>query len=1173
MLRKKAVALALSMLLPGAASALGLGALKAQSGLNQPFNGRIDILGATAGDFDTLSIKLAGPEAFERAGVLREAVLLSLKFEIVETPAGSDYIRVSSREPVREPFLNFLLELNWANGRLVREYTVLLDPPLYDPNRRVAPAVTPAPPAVAAASAPVVPARAPSAAPSTVAADGSLGVVQGSDTAWGLALRHRPDPGISVQRMMIALLRANPEAFSDGNINQLRRGAVLRMPAQAEIDGLSQQEAMREVARQHQLWEEYRQGASAAAPTQPLSPPAVAEPAARADDLDAALAEADEEHVPEQPAAEAPAEGEDARLELVAPAAEGEKAAGTPGPGAAESDDAEAAGAGDEVALAAEGATTQAATEAELKSKLDEASEIIDLLQRQVEIKDDELARLQARLAELGTQPDATTPPPPAAAVAPGTEAPPATAAENPPPVAATPTPASPPQPATATRTPPLAPPSAGPFDSLIPPHLRDMVPGGATTIVGVLGSLLVLALALLGKSFAGRRGKEIKAGPKRAAPAVAVAVPAAAAPAVDEIELPTSPVAPIVADEHADQFTRTLEASAEQLQGDPLEEVNVYLAYERFDQAEELVKKVIAQYPDEHKYKLRLLEIYYSANDKQAYETHARELLDVVGEHHPLWENAVAMWNEMSPQRALFAPGPLEATTHTDETGVSEFVDITGEGTSPGGATMTMGPGDEGPLAVTAVGLTNDYTTGGESVLDFDLTAASTGEAALEPMLDLTTGEPDDTSAMIDLTATVEQLEKAGFLDLTGGIDDTRTPAAAAEALDAGTTAHALEPSDVADVDTSDLGFDITGSPTTESAELLDITKTGDVAGRLDLDADEPLLSITAGSLADTASGAGTTPSAAADDDMLELDFDISDTVSPKLDSGEGPRADTDHDTDMTTRLTAEEPLDFDIENLGLDLDLDSVAPPAGADTQAAEEFDLTAESDGFALDLDAEAGADLDLSLKNPNIDLNIADALSATHGGAGGADDEAGLEFDLALQDTTDFTKLDVEDTLEIPKASTTRPGAEPLAESLEDLTRSMEASLAGLDLDDEPAEEGMLDFDLGELGSDDLELDFNIDDVQAENPLDTLALDREDLSLERTGMHIDKTVAMPRGDDVEFQNESDEVDTKLNLAKAYIELGDSDGARTILDEVTREGSAGQQQEAQQLLSQLS
>jgi pilus assembly protein FimV len=116
--------------------------------------------------------------------------------------------------------------------------------------------------------------------------------------------------------------------------------------------------------------------------------------------------------------------------------------------------------------------------------------------------------------------------------------------------------------------------------------------------------------------------------------------------------------------------------------------------------------------------------------------------------------------------------------------------------------------------------------------------------------------------------------------------------------------------------------------------------------------------------------------------------------------------------------------------------------------------------------------------------------------------------------------------------------------------------------------------MLDLDLGQIGgSEDIELDFSLDDIQPDSSHDTLALDHDDLSLERTGMHTDKTVVMPRDENVEYQSESDEVDTKLNLAKAYIELGDSEGARTILDEVTREGTDGQQQEARQLLSQLS
>ena len=1155
MLRKKAVALALSMLIPAVASALGLGALKTTSGLNQPFDGRIEILGATAADYDTLVVKLADAQSFERAGVLREAVLLSLKFEVVETPVGNDFIRVSSRDPVREPFLNFLLELNWANGRMVREYTVLLDPPLYDRNRRAAaPTYTPAPVAQGRAApvrAQAAPRRTPAAPP--VAAGGELDTVTSSDTAWSLALRYRPDAGVSVQRMMIALLRANPAAFSNGNINLLRRGAVLRMPSQADIDGLSQGEALAEVTRQHQLWEEYRHGATAAPPAQPMGEtptPTGGEPAAPGDALDAALADA----------AKAKSEA-DARLELVAPQAD-QTPGGSPGGSSAEpATPSPGVGGDDAAALTAEGETTQAAADAELKSKLDEASEIIDLLQRQVEIKDEELARLQARLAELGA---AQVP----GAAAPAAPVTPPESAETP----ATPTPAAPEAEVAhetpAKPAPPAAAPPTGPLDALIPASLRDMVPGGAVTIIGVLGSVLLLLLVMLGKSLAGRRGKEIKAGPKPKAATVAVAAPAAAgivtAADVDDVPIASAAPDPEAA---ADQFTRTLEATSEQLQGDPLEEVNVYLAYERFDQAEELVKKVIAQYPNEHKYKLRLLEIYYSANDKQAYEMHARDLLDAVGDHHPLWENAVAMWTEMSPQRALFAPGPSGPDGPAAGASSKEVVDVTGEATSPGGGTMTMGPGEDGPLAVTAVGLTNDYTSGNESVLDFDLTS-SVGDAELEPMLDLTTGEPGDTGGMIDLTSTVEQLEKSGFLDLTGGLPDEATGPAATESTDLAFEADA-------DSDTSDLNLDVSAaresdlSDTADTGDLLDITKTSGVEGRLELDNDEPLLSITAGALADTASDAGMSPAADADD-ALNLDFDISDTVAPRIESGDGPDL-AGEETDASAGRTADDPLDFDIDNLGLDLDLDVEAPvPTTAESD--DEFDLTAESDGFSLDLDAESGAALDLSLQNPDPEASFADGLASTHDGIRANDDDSDIEFDLALQDTTDFSKLDVDDTLELPKSSTNRPTNEPLAESLEDLTRSMEASLAGLDLDEEPVDEGMLDLDLGQLGADGLDLDFSLDDVPVNKDLDTLALDHEDLSLERTGMHIDKTVVMPRGDDVEYQSEADEVDTKLNLAKAYIELGDSDGARAILDEVAREGTTGQQQEAQHLLAQL-
>ena len=200
MLRNRAVALLLCCLASRLAFALGLGPLEATSALNEPFAGRIEILGAKPEDFDSLAITLASEEQFRRAGIERAAVLFQLRFSAADSVDGKDYISVTSRDSIREPFLNFLLEMNWGNGRLLREYTVLLDPPLYDPSRRLTAA--PAAPSVAPAARPLfAPAPKPLATPAAPAAPravappsatapvrgGNIGPVATGDTLWSLA--------------------------------------------------------------------------------------------------------------------------------------------------------------------------------------------------------------------------------------------------------------------------------------------------------------------------------------------------------------------------------------------------------------------------------------------------------------------------------------------------------------------------------------------------------------------------------------------------------------------------------------------------------------------------------------------------------------------------------------------------------------------------------------------------------------------------------------------------------------------------------------------------------------------------------------------------------------------------------------------------------------------------
>ena len=164
MMRKLVVFLTAAILIcmPLAANALGFGSLKLNSSLNEPLNADIELLSATSADVSSLSISLASPDAFLRAGIDRPVLLSELKFAIQQREDGTYYINVTSRSPVREPFLNFLLEMNWQNGRMLREYTMLLDPPT---QVRKQPTVVEAAPTVAPAEVAQQEAAEPEASP------------------------------------------------------------------------------------------------------------------------------------------------------------------------------------------------------------------------------------------------------------------------------------------------------------------------------------------------------------------------------------------------------------------------------------------------------------------------------------------------------------------------------------------------------------------------------------------------------------------------------------------------------------------------------------------------------------------------------------------------------------------------------------------------------------------------------------------------------------------------------------------------------------------------------------------------------------------------------------------------------------------------------------------------
>jgi len=245
------------------ASALGLGEIKLNSSLNQPLDAEIQLLHLRGLTEREILIGIALPAEFERAGVERTYFVTELKFKIDLSAPGGPVARVTSSAPIREPFLNFVVAAQWPSGRLLREYTLLVDLPVFSGSR--ATPVQAAPKAETPSSTPASQpqsrpaANKPAVAPpverdtSSYASD-TYGPVGANENLWSIAARVKPDGSVSVQQTMLAIQKLNPEAFINNNINLLRRGQVLRIPDKQEIEQLTTREALREVAQQNERW-------------------------------------------------------------------------------------------------------------------------------------------------------------------------------------------------------------------------------------------------------------------------------------------------------------------------------------------------------------------------------------------------------------------------------------------------------------------------------------------------------------------------------------------------------------------------------------------------------------------------------------------------------------------------------------------------------------------------------------------------------------------------------------------------------------------------------------------------------------------------------------------------------------------------------------------------------
>ncbi|BES71609.1 motility hub landmark protein FimV [Marinobacter nanhaiticus D15-8W] len=259
--RKLAVALALvGGLGSSVANALGLGEVELQSYLNEPLDADIALRNTGGVSPNEVYVNLAPPAVFERVGISRDFFLTNLQFEVTTAPNGQLVINVTTRQPVREPYLNFLLEVTWPSGKLLREYSMLLDPPVYAAERDDAAPVQAPSTSRSQTAAPATQrtqsAEGGTSSRSTAQAGasqvgGTFGPTGPSDTLWGIALQVRPDESYTPQQVMLALQDLNPNAFMDNNINRLKRGQVLRVPTEEQIASRTPNQASQEVTVQN----------------------------------------------------------------------------------------------------------------------------------------------------------------------------------------------------------------------------------------------------------------------------------------------------------------------------------------------------------------------------------------------------------------------------------------------------------------------------------------------------------------------------------------------------------------------------------------------------------------------------------------------------------------------------------------------------------------------------------------------------------------------------------------------------------------------------------------------------------------------------------------------------------------------------------------------------------
>lgn len=727
-MRKLTLSLAiLAALLPGRGYALGLGEIDLKSALNQELDAEVQVLSAEPADAEQLIIKLASREAFARAGIDRPFLLTQLKFKTI-VKNDKPYIKIYTQNPIREPFLSFLLDVDWPDGHLLREYTLLLDPPVFsgmtsksrmedsgrpfiDPadqaqyqsesrrsqrmDGRPAQYDVAAPrssnsyagtdsrpaasdrPMMAESSSRVKPAPAVAKSedsqrrvtyqpmPQYTQVSGDYRV-QARDTLWSIANRFRANSGASVEQMMLALVRENPEAFIKENINGVKRGYILRMPNREQMTRIDRQQALAQVKQHTALWREYRQALTGSRPASALE----SQQTATADSMKA--------------------NATDGKLSIVSASNE----FGSETASAGQEPNAELQRLRNQLTMARESLESERLEKEGIRARLADLEQRVESV---LEMDDSELAKLQQELKGVRKQVDTPVPmdvimeedqpamdepvveeaveePVPAELSEQEMAAMPGDSVDMDAPIFVDETT---PVEGKVAPAPVVAPSDDAPafIKNQAKTYIQSLLddPKMLATAGGLLSAIALLVAMIMRRRRVNREETEwVDLGDDAGSMENFDAEAEFGSASVDESDFmedanATSKMQAAKLDKtHSENTEMDLgdtvmnladeQPEAEADKDDVISEADVYMAYGIYQQAEDLLKDAIAKNPDRDDYRLKLLETYYAAKNSDEFVALAEQVKSRKGNDSSYWGRVAAMGKELSPAHALFS-------------------------------------------------------------------------------------------------------------------------------------------------------------------------------------------------------------------------------------------------------------------------------------------------------------------------------------------------------------------------------------------------------------------------------------------------------------------------------------------------------------------------------------